>query len=235
MKFDLFRPESFLVFYTLFLGLAFASTFTNLPIQPLSLLGFLVFLVTFPFFILGVRAGRKIYGKTVPAYTHFLLQLALFAVYPFILNGFIHNFRLSVMVVFLCGIISYSILVKFQNEMAKSIKFHFLILTGGLAAFVATLYTFGGIPLLNPALKKLAINNFIWGTAILLFVIGFPLLLPKIKESKNLLLATILSAGLFSLMAFRTEIVLIIMAGTLVAYYSGKLNNKSILIPLLST
>ncbi|MFO7872670.1 MAG: hypothetical protein R6U26_03470 [Candidatus Undinarchaeales archaeon] len=230
---DLLRPESVLAFYSIFLLLAGLSFLTDLPIQRSSLLSFAVIFASFPFFILGIKAGKFLYGKEVPWYLHILLAGPLIIIYSFVLKGFFfENIGVPLLISVSSILGYYFILVKCKERIDKILPFGLMM--GGILVLMLTLIRLGGIPLVNHELRFLVINNLHWGASIFLFFTGFILLLPRIKSKKNILIFTFLSTAVFSVMAFRNVIIVLLLTGVFSAYYFKDLKIGKVLVGLVA-
>ncbi len=230
---DLFRPESVLVFYLIFLILASLSFLTDLPIQKPSLLSFAVIFASFPFFVLGVKTGKFLYGKKVPWHSHILLAVPLIVFYSFVLKGFFFENIWAPLLISISSILGYYfVLMKCKEKIDEILPYG--LMAGGILVLIVTLIRLRGIPLINHELRFLAINNLYWGASIFLFFTGFILILPRLKAKKSILLLTLISTVLFSVMAFRNIIIVLLLTGMFSAYYFKDLKIGKVLAGLVT-
>ena len=235
MKRDLFKPESLLVFYLIFIALAVAAFLSDLPIEGPSLLSFAVIFITFPFYLLGVKAGKKAYGKKVPFYLHILFVLMLALFYSFSFYEFIKlPFFISAALASAAFLIPYLLAYKHVKRIKLSATIPKALMAIGLAALVLTLISIRGIPLLTPALKVPLLNSVLWGISMLAFMLGYSLFLPQLGTAKKLIFSFLASTLIFSLSAYRGVILTIFITGVLIAYYKRKMSNKSVIVPFIA-
>ncbi len=118
---------------------------------------------------------------------------------------------------------------------SRSALFYFgaaLILLS-LAALYFNLYTAGGIPLFNAALRRFLSGNltylsFLIVPGIIFMIASFDKRTTHRSKLKTLFLI-LFAAGAMSLLGFRTEVLAAIIAGTLTAYYSEIFDVKELL------
>ncbi len=230
---DLFRPESLLLFYLIFICLAIASFFMNLPIKIPGLTSFLVVFGSFPFYLIGIWAGKKCYGVAISKSFTLAFFIFLIVSYSFVLKSFFFKEIWAPLLIIATVVTILSLLFSKKAHAHKGINYPLILLAVGIAFLFLTILKIGGIPLLNPNLKFLAVNNLFWGVSLLTFIIGYVFFIPKIKSSKFLFLFITVSVLLFSLMAFRSVILVLLFTGVLFSYYSKRISNMQILVPLL--
>lgn len=229
-KFDLMGPVLVPALYAVFLLLAGISFLLGLtPTKP-SLLGFLFILISTPFYFAGMKAANKVYGKKVALLTPKLLILLSVIFYTFVVQGVFHpGLPVSVLFAGLAGLLTYYLLSKWKtsNKSLDRIPYYFLF--SGIAFILLTIYDVGAIPLFEGAVRYALLDNVYWGLGYVLYFIGYMLLLPQIKTGKSLFALIFVSSLLFILMAFRTELLVILIAGIASGYYRQKLSLKSVL------
>lgn len=235
LKLNMFRPEALLVYYLLFLVIAAVSFFAHLPMKKPTALGFAITLLSFPFYLIGVKLSEKIYSKKIPPVLYFAFAVFLTLFYAGVFAGFykismINGFFITTLAIF----VPLAALYRFSSSISKPVSSNIpkiLMLIGVLSLFLAFL-EFGGIPLLNPALKIKALTSAFWGIAILTFFTGYAIFLSSVKNQKTFFAIVLLSTLLFSLMAFRGGILTVFLTGIIIAYYKGFLGNKKVFLGL---
>ncbi len=230
---DLFRPESFLVFYLIFVLITIASFFTNLPLKKPSLLSFAVIFLTFPSFLFGIKIGKVFYGKKIPeaAILVFTILIAIF--YTFVLANFYKwNFYYWLIVIFAAFFVFYAIIKKHPEIFLSRWKTPLGLMAIGVVFLAISFFQAGGIPLLNPALKFNLIYNIPFGLSVLSFVFGFIFIAQQTKHEKLFWPLLILGTILFLLSALRGNVLVIFLAGAFIAYYTKKFGNKKIFLAL---
>ncbi|HIJ99124.1 TPA: hypothetical protein H1005_04210 [archaeon] len=231
---DLFKPQSFLLFYLLFIVIAALSFSTTLPLKKPSLLSFVIIFITFPFYLLGIKLGKHVYGKKIPAFINFLYIGLLTIFYGLVLTNFYKfNFYLSLALCAVAFSFIYLVILKKLDIITSATKGpSFLFIVGAVFLFMA-FFQEKGIPLLNPALKVNLLHNTFFGISMLIFIFGFTLLMPQIKEDKKFFLILIIGTTLFLLSAFRGSILAIFLTGIFIAYYAKKVDNKKVFLALV--
>src|SRR3989344_3338659 len=151
---DLFRPESFLVFYLVYIGITAVSFFSGLPIKKPSLMSFFVIFATFPFFLLGVKTGKKFYEKKLPKAVGFIFVGLVSLFYALVFANFYKfNFYLALA---LCGglfVLLYGAFLKKAEEFFSFKKIPVVLIGAGIIFLFFAFYQEKGIPLLNSALR----------------------------------------------------------------------------------
>lgn len=231
---DIFRPESLLIFYSLFLVLVVLSLFTGLLIKPPSALSFILILVTFPFFVAGVRFGFNASGKKVALPLYFVVSLIITGLYTLVFTSFLQiplwQSALSCLaLLFVPSLLLYH----FRAKLKVPRKVPLLLIALGVVLIFLTFLNIGGVPLLNTSLRATALENPLWGAALLSFLTGYALILPQLKSKKILFLVVLAAVILFSLMAFRAPLMIVLLAGLFTAYYRKNLGKRSVLAALL--
>jgi uncharacterized membrane protein len=102
----------------------------------------------------------------------------------------------------------------------------------GFFFLVITFFQVGGIPLLDKALRFNLDTSWAWAPAIFFYMFGSVGLIMNVKERKQAYLIILVSTVLFALTGFRFALLLVLLSGTIAAYKSKKLDNKTVLIPL---
>ena len=234
-KFDLMGPALVPVLYVVFLLLAGISFLLNLtPTKP-SLFGLVFIIFATPFYFIGIRAASRVYGKKISVLNSktFIPLSVIF--YSFVIQGvFSIGLPISALFAGLIGLLTYYLLTKWISLNKTPDKLPYYFLFSGLAFILITIFDVGAIPLLEGSVRYALLDNIYWGFGYILYFIGYMLLLPKIKTGKNLLALISLSAFLFILMAFRTELLVILIVGIASAYYRKKLSIKGALAGLAS-
>ncbi len=232
---DLFKPESFLVYYSIFLILTAVSFFLPIPLKKPSIFSFIVIFATFPFFYFGFAAAQRLNTKKVPFWfiCAFLLLLILF--YAGVTTGFYHtNIYLTFIVAAAALLIPFFMLRKYSHSFVVPPKVSAMMQLAGLVLLAYSFFEIGGIPLLERTLRHAALYSTPFGIAMLSFILGFVFLMPTIRDKKTYALITIVSVAIFSLMALRGTMLTIFFTGIFIAYYMKKLDNKKIAAPLFA-
>ena len=233
-KTDLFKPESFLLFYLAYILITVLSFFSGLPIKKPSLLGFAVIFATFPFFLLGVKFGKRLHGKKIPQVMPFLYVALSSVFYALVVANFYKiNLYLSILICFSGFAILYLVLLKRGSLPLKSFKGPAVLMLIGAASLLFSFFQIKGVPLLNPSLKIGLLYSTAFGAAMLLFIIGFSFLMPQIKSNKKFLVLLILGTALFLLSLYRGATVITFLTGVLIAYYAKKFDTKKIFLALI--
>jgi hypothetical protein len=228
MKADIFKPQMLPVFYLIFLALAALSFVFKIPLSQPSWVSFAVTIASFPFFVAGVKLGKKAYGKTVP-FSVQIIFIAFLILFYFLVFNSVLNFGLpiSLLIIAPAIIVPYLLYIKFF-DLDESVYTPLAIFATGSILIMITFLFAGGIPLLNTSLKTALTTSPFWGAGMLLFFLGFSFLLTFIKDNRLFWLLFVLSSSLFLLTAFRYALLIVFLTGTLSAYYSKRLKNAHV-------
>lgn len=233
-KLDIFKPELVLAVYALFTILGLIAFSLKIPDYKINPMTFILVFISFPLFFLGSRLAIKIHDKKVPKILTSFFVVFLIVFYSLVLSNFFSTtLKNSLFILIPALAIPYLALYHWKSRIKVPVKMPYFLIILGLFFFMLTLWQIGGIPILNPKLKLDLLKNIFWGISTLSFITGYFLLLPQIKKTSTLLLWIFLSTVLFALMAFRGALLIILLSGTLIAYYNKKLSNKTVLIPFV--
>jgi|ETN01SMinimDraft_4_1059930.scaffolds.fasta_scaffold05857_2 uncharacterized membrane protein len=234
-KINIFKPESFLVFYIGFLALAGAGFVYWKNIGKPTLFGIGFVILSLLTFYLGLTLSKKFKRKKIHPYfvLAFITILAIY--YTPILSNF---FNITWILSFAICLLAFELLYHFSKQISKwrrlPINFYKALLAVGFAFLVFTFFQIGGLPLFQTALRVNLDKAWAWSGAIFFYLFGYVGLLFHLKKKNQIYFWIIASTALFALTGFRIAILLVLLSGSIVAYKKKALNNKTVLIPLVS-
>jgi len=232
-KLDIFKPESFIAFYLLFILLAGIGFLYWKSISRPTLFGFAFVIVSLFVFYTGVWFSKKHKLKKVKEYwvLGFLAVLSLY--YSLIFSTFFRTHWIPALVI--CAT-TLGFLYPFLKKLAalKKIPLRFykgLALTG-LAFLTLSFFQIGGIPLLNSALRMNVDKSWAWSGAIFFLLFGYVGLLFRLEKRSHVYALIAGATIIMALTGFRVTILLFLLSGAIAAYKNKKLDNKTVLVPL---
>jgi|TARA_Y100000310_G_C20700453_1_gene829255 uncharacterized membrane protein len=233
-KLDLFRPESFIAFYLLFLILAGAGFLYWKNLTSPTIFGVVFALISLAFFYLGVRLSKKFKLKKLRGRWVTLFLAALTVYYSFAFAKFFYTHWIPAFIIIMVILWFFLFFVRKLLAYDKiPTKFYTGLIYAGLAFLALTFMQIGGIPLLKPSLRLLVDQSWSWGGAIFCLLFGYIGLLLRQKKRMHVYALIIAATAVIALTGFRIVILLFLLSGTIAAYKNKKLDNKTVVVPLI--
>ncbi|MFH1450841.1 MAG: hypothetical protein ABIF92_02570, partial [archaeon] len=203
-KIDLFRPESFIVFYLLFLLLAGSGFMYWKNIARPSVFGIVFVLASVSVFYAGACLSKKVRLHKISEYVFFPALAFLILYYGRVISNFFAFPTLtSIFISATLAGIFYTGFKKLTERETIPLVFHKGLVVVGLAFLALTFYQVGGVPLFNSALRLNLKHSFAWTGAVFFFLFGYVGLILNVKKKSHAYALIAAGTLLFALTGFR--------------------------------